>query len=228
MPNLTHCQPNLSLKTPLLLKMEAKMPFSIFRPKLGVGGGVKWARAPAEEPQLKGAVPGVSDSRRKNQKRAHLSTVSSSLRVGMAFSPANSAPATPKRRRVSPVGDTSSDWSVHWGWSPAESPDPSNMRDDSSCFQSPMGRGSSSAENKRGRPRADMITGLIEEGAVSPSAIKCKFCSRVFPREKSLQAHLRTHTGESKFFCTIFFIDFDGVFCSSFYGILKMRLRTWA
>ena len=50
-------------------------------------------------------------------------------------------------------------------------------------------------ENKRGRPRADAITNLMVEGSTSPSAIKCRFCNRVFPREKSLQAHLRTHTG---------------------------------
>jgi hypothetical protein len=50
-------------------------------------------------------------------------------------------------------------------------------------------------ESKRGRPRADAITDLMVEGSTSPSAIKCHFCNRVFPREKSLQAHLRTHTG---------------------------------
>jgi len=52
-------------------------------------------------------------------------------------------------------------------------------------------------ESKRGRPRADAITNLMVEGSTSPSAIKCRFCNRVFPREKSLQAHLRTHTGMS-------------------------------
>lgn len=52
-------------------------------------------------------------------------------------------------------------------------------------------------ESKRGRPRADAITNLMVEGSTSPSAIKCHFCNRVFPREKSLQAHLRTHTGMS-------------------------------
>lgn len=52
-------------------------------------------------------------------------------------------------------------------------------------------------ENKRGRPKAAVIGSLIREGSNSVSDIKCKFCSRVFPREKSLQAHLRTHTGMS-------------------------------
>ncbi|KAJ9584961.1 hypothetical protein L9F63_020691, partial [Diploptera punctata] len=56
-------------------------------------------------------------------------------------------------------------------------------------------------ESKRGRPRADAITNLMVEGSTSPSAIKCRFCNRVFPREKSLQAHLRTHTGERPYTC---------------------------
>lgn len=59
---------------------------------------------------------------------------------------------------------------------------------------SPESRGPCS-EGKRGRPRADVINSLIIEGSQSPSSIKCKICNRVFPREKSLQAHLRTHTG---------------------------------
>jgi hypothetical protein len=127
-------------------------------------------------------------------------TVNTSVGMAVHFSSTNSAPATPKRRRMSPGGD-GSDWGLTWGWTNPATPGDSPLQDDD-LFQSPeacSGRGSSlnSAENKRGRPRADMITGLIEEGAVSPSAIKCKFCSRVFPREKSLQAHLRTHTGES-------------------------------
>lgn len=50
--------------------------------------------------------------------------------------------------------------------------------------------------HRRGRPRADALTNLMMQGSTSPSSIKCTFCNRVFPREKSLQAHLRTHTGE--------------------------------
>ncbi|ESO88247.1 hypothetical protein LOTGIDRAFT_165679 [Lottia gigantea] len=61
--------------------------------------------------------------------------------------------------------------------------------------------GDSSRENslniKRGRPRSDAISTLISEGVSSESDIRCKICGRVFPREKSLQAHLRTHTGRS-------------------------------
>lgn len=51
-------------------------------------------------------------------------------------------------------------------------------------------------ENRRGRPRSEALTHLMIEGSTSPSSIKCSFCNRVFPREKSLQAHLRTHTGQ--------------------------------
>lgn len=48
---------------------------------------------------------------------------------------------------------------------------------------------------RRGRPRAEVLNTLILAGSSSASAIKCRYCFRVFPREKSLQAHLRTHTG---------------------------------
>ncbi|XP_052903516.1 RE1-silencing transcription factor-like [Anopheles moucheti] len=57
------------------------------------------------------------------------------------------------------------------------------------------------SENKRGRPRSEALTTLMVEGSISPSAIKCRYCNRVFPREKSLQAHLRTHTGERPYLC---------------------------
>lgn len=50
---------------------------------------------------------------------------------------------------------------------------------------------------RRGRPRADTVRELISEGETSSSRIRCSICNRVFPREKSLQAHKRTHTGPS-------------------------------
>ncbi|XP_018326997.1 metal regulatory transcription factor 1-like [Agrilus planipennis] len=59
----------------------------------------------------------------------------------------------------------------------------------------------SPSETRRGRPRAEFLNTLILEGSTSPSSIKCTYCSRVFPREKSLQAHLRTHTGERPYAC---------------------------
>ena len=49
---------------------------------------------------------------------------------------------------------------------------------------------------RRGRPRSDCISNLMVEGATSPNGIKCRICHRVFPRDKSLQAHMRTHTGK--------------------------------
>ncbi|XP_060589257.1 zinc finger protein 367-like [Ruditapes philippinarum] len=75
--------------------------------------------------------------------------------------------------------------------------------------------------NKRGRPRAEKISSLILEGALSVNGIRCRVCSRVFPREKSLQAHMRTHTGERPYLC-----DFPGCgksFCQS--GQLKTHQR---
>ncbi|XP_043915638.1 zinc finger protein 367 [Protopterus annectens] len=54
---------------------------------------------------------------------------------------------------------------------------------------------------RRGRPRAEMVRDLIHEGEHSSSRIRCNICSRVFPREKSLQAHKRTHTGERPYLC---------------------------
>lgn len=54
---------------------------------------------------------------------------------------------------------------------------------------------------KRGRPRAEVINNLIIEGTSSHSSIRCDICNRVFPREKSLQAHKRIHTGEKPYCC---------------------------
>nr|CAD7424436.1 unnamed protein product [Timema monikensis] len=62
------------------------------------------------------------------------------------------------------------------------------------CSEAGIRQRTSQLESKRGRPRAEIISHLIVEGSTSPSAIKCTYCNRVFPREKSLQAHLRTHT----------------------------------
>ncbi|XP_059146842.1 zinc finger protein GLIS1-like [Physella acuta] len=76
-------------------------------------------------------------------------------------------------------------------------------------------------QGKRGRPRADVLTALMVEGSSSRSRIRCNKCGRVFPREKSLQAHLRTHTGERPYTC-----DYPGctkAFCQS--GQLKTHQR---
>lgn len=55
---------------------------------------------------------------------------------------------------------------------------------------------------KRGRPKLEEISSLIKEGVQSKSPIRCRFCKRAFPREKSLQAHQRIHTGERPYRCT--------------------------
>lgn len=67
------------------------------------------------------------------------------------------------------------------------------------------GSSAEKSENKRGRPRSEALTTLMVEGSISPSAIKCRYCNRVFPREKSLQAHLRTHTGRDHVNFSLYF-----------------------
>uniref|UniRef100_A0A182J387 C2H2-type domain-containing protein n=1 Tax=Anopheles atroparvus TaxID=41427 RepID=A0A182J387_ANOAO len=104
----------------------------------------------------------------------------------------------------------------HWNWlSEATSPSSSCGSPDGQLNRSYSGHNSSGtpktwtssggsaekSENKRGRPRSEALTTLMVEGSISPSAIKCRYCNRVFPREKSLQAHLRTHTGERPYQC---------------------------
>ena len=52
---------------------------------------------------------------------------------------------------------------------------------------------------KRGRPSAERVNILIEEGEnILDDYLKCPFCHRIFPRDKSLNAHIKTHT--RKFF----------------------------
>lgn len=53
---------------------------------------------------------------------------------------------------------------------------------------------------KRGRPKLETISNLINSSH-DVSAIKCEICKRTFPREKSLQAHIRIHTGERPYHC---------------------------
>ncbi|KAG9510137.1 Zinc finger protein, partial [Fragariocoptes setiger] len=57
------------------------------------------------------------------------------------------------------------------------------------------------SSQKRGRPRLEEINQRILEGSQSGSPITCHFCKRAFPREKSLQAHMRIHTGERPYRC---------------------------
>lgn len=79
----------------------------------------------------------------------------------------------------------------------------------------PGARSRGSESHRRGRPRADILTNLMLQGSTSPSSIKCTFCNRVFPREKSLQAHLRTHTGRTQnvlIQCSPFALENKGYF----------------
>ncbi|XP_033127338.1 zinc finger protein 367-like [Anneissia japonica] len=85
-----------------------------------------------------------------------------------------------------------------WKWS--ENAENIQLSPTSSCC-SPSGSDGSRTPKARGRPKAESIPSLQLEGSFSPSSIRCKICHRVFPREKSLQAHLRTHTGERPYTC---------------------------
>ncbi|XP_013776623.1 zinc finger protein 367-like [Limulus polyphemus] len=74
---------------------------------------------------------------------------------------------------------------------------------------------------RRGRPKLDSLTNLILEGSSSKSSIRCNVCNRVFPRGKSLQAHMRTHTGERPYVCK--FLNCGKAFAQS--GQLKTHQR---
>ena len=47
---------------------------------------------------------------------------------------------------------------------------------------------------KRGRPKANSVA--VSSPDTPPGQIACPVCKRGFPREKSLHAHMRTHTGK--------------------------------
>lgn len=123
---------------------------------------------------------------------------------------------TPKResRTSTDMSDRSPsmcDTLYPWNWSEECNV---NLSPGSSCSspeyrdQNVVGSGNGSTSrsagienHRRGRPRADALTNLMMQGSTSPSNIKCTYCNRVFPREKSLQAHLRTHTGKTLLLC---------------------------
>lgn len=51
------------------------------------------------------------------------------------------------------------------------------------------------SKNRIGRPKKSDILSLQREGEQSESYLKCLVCKRIFPRIKSLEAHMRIHTG---------------------------------
>lgn len=78
-------------------------------------------------------------------------------------------------------------------WTPNAEESPTSSDESQRMQENQLNR--SFESSKRGRPKSELLTTLMIQGSTSPSAIKCKFCNRVFPRDKSLSAHLRTHTG---------------------------------
>lgn len=80
--------------------------------------------------------------------------------------------------------------------------DNENENDDNSSLLGENNENSDNSAARRGRPKLDAIKCLISSASDSKSAIRCHTCNRVFPREKSLQAHIRTHTGEKPYVCT--------------------------
>lgn len=66
-------------------------------------------------------------------------------------------------------------------------------------FPPPLGR-----NGKIGRPRKSEVVLLQAEGESSSSEMKCLVCKRVFPRLKSLEAHMRIHTGCAMLKCVTF------------------------
>lgn len=123
------------------------------------------------KPQLR-PVPNLEDL--YGQFNTHQSQRSSVIVWNPPTTPTNQfSPPTPPQTPTSPQGNTPADLSPK---SPNNAP-------------------------PRGRPRADVLNVLIEEGQNSYSSIRCDVCNRVFPREKSLQAHKRTHSGERPYIC---------------------------
>ena len=112
------------------------------------------------------------------------------------------SPVRPLRFNMTPMSPVSPGLGEFYPWKWHESARNVEFSPASAC-SSPRTPGSECtipSPRTRGRPRAETIPDLQREGVTfpveSPNGIKCRVCSRVFPREKSLQAHMRTHTGK--------------------------------
>ncbi|XP_072172728.1 zinc finger protein 367-like [Diadema setosum] len=107
------------------------------------------------------------------------------------------SPVRPIQLKPTPLSPMSPGFGDFYPWKWSDSARDIELSPSSSCGGSPgVDRGMC-----RGRPRAEMIAELRKAGSESDGAIRCRICSRIFPREKSLQAHLRTHTGERPYKC---------------------------
>lgn len=129
------------------------------------------------------------------------------------------SPVRPLKLLPTPLSPVSPGLGDFYPWKWSESARNVELSPSSSCGGSPpFERGI------RGRPRAEMIAELRKAGSEAGGAIRhvrCAICQRIFPREKSLRAHLRTHTGERPYKC-----DYPG--CSRAFvqsGQLKTHQR---
>lgn len=83
----------------------------------------------------------------------------------------------------------------NWSWLPNTEESPSSSSGNQNYLNRSFDSSTQGSASRRGRPKSEILNILMAQGTTSPSNIKCKFCNRVFPRDKSLSAHLRTHTG---------------------------------
>lgn len=115
------------------------------------------------------------------------------------------SPKRPPKLNFSPQSPTSPGFRDFYPWKWCEKDEKLELSPTAtigSCGSSTCGSPPTSCNievgspRSRGRPRAEILPDLQKIGSESPNDIRCKICQRVFPREKSLQAHMRTHTGE--------------------------------
>ena len=86
-----------------------------------------------------------------------------------------------------------------------------NMSSDSSPGTNFFSPDMESLKRERGRPRSETLNSCTYNSPLSNSGVQCTVCRRMFPREKSLQAHMRTHTGKTFSLCILVFLIFSGL-----------------